>query len=152
VYISGYGPQATGMAADVGDGYVTTRPDGDLIGLFRERGPGKPVTAGAKACVAASRDEAEKIAYKMWPTTGLPGELNAILPTPAHFEQAVQLVKPEHVVSTIPCGPDPQVHIAALRQYQDAGVDEVFVAPVGPHYREMLNLYAREVVPAMESD
>jgi hypothetical protein len=27
------------------------------------------------------------------------------------------------------------------------GVDELYVAPIGPHYREMIELYAREIVP-----
>jgi G6PDH family F420-dependent oxidoreductase len=151
VYVSGYGPQSTAFAAEVGDGYVTTRPDPDLIGLFQQRSAGKPTTAGAKACVAGSRDEAEKIAHTIWPIQGLPGELNQILPTPAHFEQAAQLVQPEHISSSIPCGPDPQTHIDAMRRYQDAGVDELFVAPVGPHFRDMIKLYQREVIPALTS-
>jgi G6PDH family F420-dependent oxidoreductase len=149
VYISGYGPQSTRFAAEVGDGYVTTQPDRELISLFREHGPGKPVTAGAKACYAATAEEAAKIAHKTWPTTGLPGELGQILPTPAHFEQAVQLVGQDLVGSKIPCGPDPQRHIDAIAKYRDAGVDELYVAPIGPHYREMIELYANEVMPAL---
>jgi len=147
VYVSGFGPQSTQFAAQIGDGYVTTMPDHDLIDLFRSNGPGKPVTAGAKACVAATAEEAEKIAFKLWSTTGLPGELSQILPTPAHFEQAVDLVRPEQVSSTIPCGPDPDRHLEAMRQFVDAGVDELYVAPIGPHYREMIDLYAREIIP-----
>jgi hypothetical protein len=126
---------------------VTTSPDEDLIGLFRSNAPGKPVTAGAKACVAATADEAEKVAFKLWPTTGLPGELSQVLPTPAHFEQAVDLVRREQVSSTIPCGPDPQRHLEAMRKFADAGVDELYVAPIGPHYRDMITLYARDVIP-----
>lgn len=149
VYISGFGPVSTRFAGEVGDGFVTTRPDRRTINLFREVGPGKPVTVNSKACVAASVEEAEKIAYETWPTTGLPGELNQVLPTPAHVEQAVSLVQPEQVTSTIPCGPDPARHIEAMRQYQDAGADEIYVAPIGPHYRQMINLYTREVIPAL---
>jgi len=150
VYVSGFGPQATQLAAEIGDGYVTTMPDRELIDQFRSQSSGaKPVTAGAKACYAGSVDEAEKIVYRLWPTTGLPGELSQILPTPAHFEQAVELVRPEQVGSSLPCGPDPQRHIEALRSYQEAGVDELYVAPIGPHYREMIDLYAREVIPAL---
>jgi G6PDH family F420-dependent oxidoreductase len=151
IYVSGYGPQSVAFAAQSGDGYVTTRPDAELIGMFQQQSGGKPVTAGAKACFAASRDEAEKIAHKLWPIQGLPGELNQVLPTPAHFEQAAQLVRPEHISSTIPCGPDPQAHIGALRRYQEAGVDELFVAPIGPHFREMISLYERDVIPALTS-
>lgn len=149
VYISGFGPVSTRFAGEVGDGFVTTRPDPETINLFREVGPGKPVTVNGKACVAASVQDAEKIAYEIWPTTGLPGELNQVLPTPAHVEQATSLVRPEQVTSIIPCGPDPDRHIEAMRQYQDVGADEIYVAPIGPHYREMIKLYAREVIPAI---
>ena len=128
----GFGPQSTLFAAEQGDGYVTTAPDRDLIKLLRSHAPGKPVTAGAKACAASTAGEAEKIAFKLWPTTGLPGELSQILPTPAHFEQAVDLVRPEQVSSTIPCGPDPQRHLEAMRTFAEAGVDELYVAPIGP--------------------
>lgn len=147
VYISGFGPESTRFAAEVGDGYVTTMPDQELIGLFRQHGAGKPVTAGAKACVAATAEEAEQIAFRTWPTTGLPGELSQILPTPAHFEQATSLVKPEQVSSTIPCGPDPQRHLEAMSKFRDAGVDELYISPIGPHYRQMIELYAKEVIP-----
>src|SRR3954451_1303718 len=102
VYVSGFGPRATRFAAEHGDGYVTTSAEHELIDLFRSEAPGKPVTAGAKACVAGSVEEAEKIAFKLWPTSGLPGELSQILPTPAHFEQAVELVQPEQVTGSIP--------------------------------------------------
>jgi G6PDH family F420-dependent oxidoreductase len=147
VYVSGFGPQSTRFAAEHGDGYVTTTPDKELIGLFRSQAPGKPVTAGAKACVAGSAEEAEEIAFRLWPTTGLPGELSQILPTPAHFEQAVGLVGPDQVSSVIPCGPDPQRHLEAMRQFADAGVDELYVAPIGPHYQDMITMYAQEIVP-----
>jgi hypothetical protein len=48
---------------------------------------------------------------------------------------------------TIPCGPDPQRHLEAMRKFADAGVDELYVAPIGPHYRDMIALYAREIIP-----
>jgi G6PDH family F420-dependent oxidoreductase len=149
VYVSGFGPASTRFAAEVGDGFVTTRPDQESIDLFRDIGPGKTVTVNGKACVAASVDDAERIAFERWPTTGLPGELNQVLPTPAHMEQAVSLVRPEQVTSIIPCGPDPERHIQAMRKFRDVGADELYVAPIGPHYREMINLYAREVIPAL---
>ena len=53
------------------------------------------------------------------------------------------------VTSTIPCGPDPRRHIDAIHQFQDAGVDELYVAPIGPHYRDMISLYAKDVIPAL---
>src|SRR5690349_23757936 len=34
VYVSGFGPKATELAARIGDGYITTSPDKELLGLF----------------------------------------------------------------------------------------------------------------------
>src|SRR5690606_26881774 len=49
IYVSGFGPQATRLAGRIGDGYVTTIPDADLIGVFKESGGAdKPVQAGTK--------------------------------------------------------------------------------------------------------
>jgi G6PDH family F420-dependent oxidoreductase len=150
IYVSGFGPKATDVAARIGDGYVSTKPDAEMVQRFREAaGPGKPAVAGTKGCFAPTRDEAVETAHRLWRTSGLPGELAQILPTPAHFEQAAQLVTQEMTAEAMPCGPDPKPHIDGLRAYLDAGYDEVHVASVGPHYREFIRLYRDEVVPAL---
>ena len=51
------------------------------------------------------------------------------------------------VAESVPCGPDPDVHIAAVQKYVDAGFDEIFVGHIGPGHDEFLEFYAREVVP-----
>jgi hypothetical protein len=33
-----------------------------------------------------------------------------------------------------------------LARYRDAGFDEVYVASIGPNYRELVDLYAEEVL------
>ena len=51
IYISGFGPQATELAARIGDGYCTASPDPELVGLFRKNGdPSRPVQGGVKVC------------------------------------------------------------------------------------------------------
>lgn len=47
--------------------------------------------------------------------------------------------------------PDPQAHVEAFAPYQEAGFDEVFVANTGPHYEDMLRMYAKDVLPALRS-
>jgi hypothetical protein len=44
----------------------------------------------------------------------------------------------------VTCGPDPAGHAEQLKKYENAGFDEVYVANMGPHYRELIDLYARE--------
>ena len=145
VLISGFGPKATKLAARVGDGYVTTSPDAELIELFRSEGGKGPVQAGAKFCFGADEQQARQTVHRLWPNSGLPGELAQILPTPAHFEQASELVSEETATKSIPCGPDLEEHAASLQQYADAGVDELFVHQIGGDHESFFESWA----PAM---
>jgi G6PDH family F420-dependent oxidoreductase len=145
VLVSGFGPKATRLAARIGDGYCTTAPDKEAIELYRSEGGKGPVHAGTKVCFMADEDEARATAHRLWPNEALPGELAQVLPTPAHFEQACELVEPEMLVT--PVGPDLDAHEASLRQYLEAGVDELFVQQIGPDQDAFFDTWAREILP-----
>jgi G6PDH family F420-dependent oxidoreductase len=145
VLVSGFGPKAVKLAAKIGDGFCTTAPDKDAIGLYRSEGGRGPVHAGTKVCFMDDEDEAMKTVLRLWPNEGLPGELAQVLPTPAHFEQACELVRPDHISS--PVGPDLDRHAESLQQYADAGVDELFVQQIGPEQEAFFTTWAREILP-----
>ena len=46
-------------------------------------------------------------------------------------------------------GPDPQAHLDAVEPYVDAGFDELYVANMGPHYRDMIEFYGKEILPVL---
>ena len=50
-----------------------------------------------------------------------------------------------------PVGPDIEAHVEALRQYEQAGVDELFVQQVGPEIEGFFTTWARKVLPAVGS-
>src|SRR6266536_2405765 len=107
VYVSAFGPKAVDLAARIGDGYILTMPDAELVSRYRDSGGGgKPVAGGFKACYAADEDTAVRIAHEKWPNAGVPGELSQVLPSPRHFEQASQLVQPDMLREAFACGPD----------------------------------------------
>ncbi len=110
-------------------------------------GDGKPCLGGLKACWGPDEHEAAELAHRLWPNTGLPGQLSQELRTVAQFEQAVQLVTLEHVPGPIPCGPEPERHAASLRTYIDAGYDELYVHQIGPDQEGFLRFYRDEVLP-----
>jgi G6PDH family F420-dependent oxidoreductase len=150
VYVSGFGPKAVDLAARIGDGYITTMPDADMLARFRGNGGGdKPAQGGVKVCYAEDEDAGVKIAHRLWANAGIPGELAQVLPSPRHFEQASALVTEEMTRESIVCGADAQRHAAALQEYVDAGYDEVYVANMGPHYEGFMRLYRDEVLPAL---
>ncbi|MFI8824663.1 LLM class F420-dependent oxidoreductase [Streptomyces sp. NPDC053431] len=148
--ISAFGPKAAELASRIADGFVTTAPDRELIDAFRGDDPTRPVAAATKVCWSRDRDEAVRTAHRLWPTEHLPGELNQILPTPRHFEQASELVTEETVGAAVPCGPDPEEHVRRLREYVDAGVDRVHIGQMGPEQRGFFDFYRTEVLPLLD--
>jgi G6PDH family F420-dependent oxidoreductase len=145
ILVSGFGPKAIEVAARIGDGYCTTSPDGDAIARYRSHGGTGPVHAGTKVCFMDDEQTARETAHRLWPNEALPGELAQVLPTPAHFEQACELVRPEQLVT--PVGPDLDRHIESLTQYADAGVDELFVQQIGPDQDKFFAEWAPAVLP-----
>ena len=95
MYVSGFGPKATDLAARIGDGYISTQSDPELVTRFKEATGGKPAQAGTKVAYADTVDEGVGHAHRLWANSGLPGELAQVLPSPKHFEQASELVTEE---------------------------------------------------------
>ncbi|UWE10471.1 TIGR03557 family F420-dependent LLM class oxidoreductase [Actinacidiphila bryophytorum] len=152
LYVSGFGPLAAAMAGRVGDGFVTMKPDADLVASFRRGGGGdKPVVGGLKVCWDTDRDRAVDTVHRLWATEQLPGELNQILPTPEHFQQARTLVDRDTVAAAGTFGDDPDEHLAAVREYAEADFDEVYVGQVGPDQRQFFDAYRTKVLPALQT-
>ncbi len=150
VYVSGFGPNAAELAGRIGDGFVTMTPDADLVRAFHGAGgSGKPVIGGVKVCWSPDRDRAVDTVHRLWPTELLPGELAQILPTPAHFEQASELVTHRMVADAVTCGDDADEHTKTVRAYTDAGFDEVYIGQIGPDQEAFFDAYRRYVLPAL---
>jgi G6PDH family F420-dependent oxidoreductase len=150
VYVSGFGPKAVELAARIGDGYVGTSPDRELVELFETKGgAGKPKQAGLKVCWGEDAAQARKAAHQLWPTSGVPGQLSQDLPTPTHFEQASENVTEDQVAESTPCGPDLAAHVEAIKAYVDAGYDEIYVAQIGPDQEGFFRFWEAELGPEL---
>ncbi len=148
IYMSAFGPKATDVAARIADGFISTSPDDELLGRFREQAGDKPAQAGTKVAYASTEDEGVAHAHRLWSNAGLPGELAQVLPSPRHFEQASSLVTEESTRSSVVAGPHVAAHVEEIEKYEKAGFDELYVANMGPHALEMIEFYGREVLPA----
>jgi G6PDH family F420-dependent oxidoreductase len=150
ILVSAFGPKALDVAVRIGDGYITTTPDEELLGRYRkEAGTGTTTHAGFKVAWADTEDEGIDHAYRIWPNSGLPGELSQVLPTVEHFEQASQLVTRDAIAESVVGGSDPQAHLGAYAPFVEAGFDEIYVANMGPNYADMIRAYGREVLPEL---
>jgi G6PDH family F420-dependent oxidoreductase len=149
IYVSAFGPQATRLAARIGDGFCTAMPDAGLVRRFRESGGGdKPTQAGTKVCWDRDAEKALDIAHRTWGNEALPGQLAQVMPRPRDFMAAQTLVPKERVAESITCGDDVEAHVAQVRQYVDAGLDEVYVQQIGPDLDGFFDAWREDVLPA----
>ena len=155
IIVSGFGPASISLAARIGDGFASTKPDGDAVERFRSEAPGggnKLVAGGTKVCWGEDEAECRRTAHRLWPNEALPGELAQILPTPAHFEQAATIVTEDMVADAVPCGPDLDLQIESFERYARAGFDELYVQQIGGGDERFFELYANEVLPRFHDD
>jgi G6PDH family F420-dependent oxidoreductase len=148
ILVSGFGPKSIRLAARIGDGFCTVTPDRDAVEKFRgQGGREKPVAGGMKVCWGEDEARARATAHRLWPTEQLPGELAQILPTPAHFEQASELVSENLVAEAVACGPDLERHVEAIEAYARAGFDELYIQQIGDEQEPFFEVYSNEVLP-----
>ena len=136
------------LAGRVGDGLIGTSPEPVLIDTFGTAGgEGKPRYGQITVCFAESEREARRTAHEIWPNAALKGPLAQELPLPSHFEAALEMVSEDDVAEMIPCGPDPERHIALIEKYAGAGYDHVYVHQVGSDQDGFFRFYESEVLP-----
>jgi G6PDH family F420-dependent oxidoreductase len=149
VIVSGFGPKAIDLAARIGDGFITVQPDADALQQYAAAGGQGPKLGALKVCWAADERSAIERVHRLWRNEEVPGELAQVLPMPAHFEQAAELVTPDMVAESIACGPDPERHVAAIKPYLEAGFDEVFINHIGDDWDNFLPFLTKEVLPRL---
>lgn len=151
VLIAASGTNTARRAAKLGEGLVSTSSERDVLDAFLTESPSDgPVTMGqVTVCYADSEAEARRVAHEWWPNAAITGQLGQELPMPEHFEQAAEMVGEDDVAKAVVCGPDPEPHVQAMREYLDAGYDHVYVHQIGPHQGEFFRFYEREVLPQL---
>jgi len=147
VMIAGSGPSAAELAGRLGDGLITTSPDQKVIQAFEGAGGKGPRYGQMTVCWNEDEAAALKTAHEVWPNAGLPGELGQELPTPTHFQQAVQLVTPEKIAESVVVGPDASKYLAKIDEYAQAGIDHVYIHQVGPDQEGFIRFAEREILP-----
>ena len=141
-------PRAANLAGRLGDAFIGVAPDAEIVRTFEQAGgKGKPRYGQVHVCWAKSEEEAVRTAHETWPVAGIEGPLMQEIALPAHFETATELVTPEKVAESVVCGPDPERHLAKIREYVDAGFDHVYVHQIGRDQKGFFDFYEREVLP-----
>lgn len=147
------GAQSCRIAGAKADVMVAVEPKPQLVEAFeRAGGAGKPKVAQIALCYDQNREAAIERAHEQFRWFGLGWKVNADLPNPESFESATQFVTPDQVAESLPCGPDLEEHVEAIRPFIDAGFTEIALVQVGSaHQDQFIDWAQRELLPALRS-
>jgi coenzyme F420-dependent glucose-6-phosphate dehydrogenase len=146
ILVAASGETAAKVAGEIGDGLISTAPERSIVAAYGGRGP---KVGQVTICWAADERAARRTALEWWPTAALPGDNSQELPLPSSFEDLAQLVTEDALAKEVACGPDPEVHLAAIQPYLDAGFDHVYLHQVGPDQVGFIEFAERELLPRL---
>jgi coenzyme F420-dependent glucose-6-phosphate dehydrogenase len=146
ILIAASGPETAKLAGRIGDGLISTAPEREIVRAYGKKGP---KLGQVTVCWARTESAARKTAMEWWPTAAIPGDNSQELPLPSSFEALSALVTEEALAEQIACGPDPEVHVAKVRPYLEAGFDHVYIHQVGADQAGFLTFADRELLPRL---
>jgi G6PDH family F420-dependent oxidoreductase len=147
ILMSAFGPHATDVAARIAEGFISVTPDTELLERYRAGGGTGVSQAGTKICWAPTEEEAAQTACRLWGHSVVGGAPSQELAVPEHFEPLAEIATPAAMAESVPCGPDPDRAAAHIREFAEAGFDEVYVAQMGPRQEEAIRFLTEEVLP-----
>ncbi|MGH2865079.1 MAG: TIGR03557 family F420-dependent LLM class oxidoreductase [Solirubrobacteraceae bacterium] len=145
------GEDSCRLAGAKADLMIATEPKAKLGEIFDAAGgEGKPHVGQIALCYDPDRDSAIERAHDQFRWFGLGWKVNADLPNPESFESATEMVTREQVAEQIACGPDVDAHLEKIKQFIDAGFEEIALVQIGGETQSMfLSWAANELLPAL---
>ena len=146
------GKQSIETFAPLADHLIAVEPKTELVqqwdaavGVAGSRKIGQlPISWGP------DRDAAVERAHSLFRWFGGGWKVNAELPGPAGFDSASQFVRPEDVAESIPCGPDLDAIVKAVREFEDAGFTDLALVQIGDDTQhDFLQMAEKELLPAL---
>jgi G6PDH family F420-dependent oxidoreductase len=123
--------------APMADHLAAVEPDGDLVSTWNATEGAPNIGSGARAvgqipiCWDPDESAAVERAHEQFRWFAGGWAVNADLPTTAGFAGATQFVTPEDVAQNIPCGPDLDAIVEAVKPFWEAGFTDVALVQVG---------------------
>jgi len=144
------GAKSVEKFAKLADHLIAVQPDKDLVDSWHvarqaaNGAEGGRVVGQIPVCWDPNRDAAIERAHDQFRWFGGGWAVNADLPTPAGFAGATQFVRPEDVAESIPCGPDLDAIVNAVRPYWEAGFTDIALIQIGGQTQDLFLKEAAE--------
>ncbi|WP_163795418.1 LLM class F420-dependent oxidoreductase [Mycolicibacterium sediminis] len=131
------GDRSVDAFARVADHLIAVQPDKDVVDAWHEARKGTGLSSDVRVIGQLpiswdpDRDTAVARAHDQFRWFAGGWAVNADLPTTAGFAGATQFVTPDDTASAIPCGPDLDAIVDAVREYEAAGFTDIALVQVG---------------------
>jgi len=150
LWLAAGGEEASRLAAEKADGIIATDPLPGLVSAYTAAGGTGPKWGQVMFSWADDEDTAKKTAYD-YLRFGVQGwKVMAELPSPVNFEAATEKVRPEDICETVACGPDPEVGVAAIKKFVDAGFTHLAVMQAGPDQAGFMRFWTEELARRLQ--
>ncbi|TKV42526.1 LLM class F420-dependent oxidoreductase [Sphingobium sp. MP9-4] len=144
------GPASVALAAEKGDGIMTTAPESDLVKGYEARAGNRGACyAEAVIAYASSAERGLEITRDRFRFSAFDWSVNSEIPSVKGFEAASQYVRPEDLAAKVSAGPDVQTHIQLISQYVDAGFDHIVLTCPGDDQAGFIEFFERELKPSL---
>jgi coenzyme F420-dependent glucose-6-phosphate dehydrogenase len=152
IYLAASGDKAATLAGQLGDGFIGTSPEQELIGRFESAGgKGKPKYCEISVCWGDDEQKALQTTLEWWPNVAMSGQLGQDLALPSHYEAVAKLVREDDVADAVACGPDPKKHLEQINKFVDAGYDHICIHQIGPDQEGMISFYEDKILPELHT-
>lgn len=152
------GDRSVEQFALLADHLIAVEPDKDLVDSWHDarRATGLPgdvrVIGQLPICWDTDRAAAIDRAHDQFRWFAGGWAVNSDLPTTAGFDGATQFVRRDDVADSIPCGPDLDAIVEAVREYWEAGFTDIALIQVGGDSQEaFLNEAAAPLLDQLRS-
>nr|WP_294692057.1 TIGR03557 family F420-dependent LLM class oxidoreductase [uncultured Friedmanniella sp.] len=127
------GPKSIERFSPLAEHVITTEPDQELLQAWdAAKGDSSSRKIGQiPICWDPDREQAVAKAHEQFRWFAGGWAVNADLPTPAGFAGASQFVRPEDIAEQIPCGPDLDAVVEAVKPFWEAGFTDIALVQVG---------------------
>jgi G6PDH family F420-dependent oxidoreductase len=144
------GKKAIEKFATLADHLIAVEPSGDLVHEWHSTLQANGMARGGRVVGQIpiawdpDRDAAIERAHDQFRWFGGGWKVNAELPTPAGFAGATQFVRLDDVADSIPCGPDLDAIVDAVRPYWEAGFTDIALLQIGGQSQDLFLKEAAE--------
>ena len=145
------GSQSVNRFGPLSDAMIAVEPNEELCRSWDATSGGSRKIGQLPIAWGRDRDAVRKRVWEQFRWFAGGWKVNAELPGPAGFAGATQFVRQEDVASSIPCGPDVQPIVDAVRGFEEAGFTDLALVQIGgdPTQDEFFEFAEAELLPAL---